>query len=126
MGLGQAGPGLAGHALGGGQTGGLQRVPGLPGAGQNQRGLFADIADAQAEQEAVQGDDAAGVDPGDQVADTGLAIAVLVPQQGQFFLVAGQAEDVGGLLQPAALVEGDQLLFPKTFNVKGAAADKVL
>ena len=65
VGSGQGGPGVGRHARGGLETGGLQRGPGFEGAGQDDGGLFADVAYAQAEQEAVQRDDAAGVDAGD-------------------------------------------------------------
>src|SRR5690606_41833475 len=47
--------------------------------------------------------------------------ALPISQQGQLLLVAGEAEDVRGLLDPAARMEGDQLLFAKAFNVEGAA-----
>src|SRR5690606_22110608 len=75
---------------------------------------------------AIEADDAPRVDPGDQVADAGLAIAVLGAQQGQLLLVAGEAEDVRRLLDPAARVDGDQLPFAEALDVEGAAADEML
>src|SRR5690606_31950876 len=126
VGRGQGLPVVAGEAVRGGHAGVAEGGPAAEGARQDQRRLLADLAHAEAEDQAVEGDDAPRVDPGDQVADAGLAIAVLGAQQGQLLLVAGQAEDVGGLLDPAARVEGDQLLFAKAFDVEGAAADEVL
>ncbi|MNX82313.1 hypothetical protein D3C86_1140380 [compost metagenome] len=126
VGRGQGLPVVAGQTLRRGHAGVLEGGPAAEGARQDQGRLFADVGHAQAEDQAVEADGAAGVDPGDQVADAGLAIAVLVAQQSQLFLVAGEAEDVRRLLDPAARVEGDQLLFSKAFNVEGAAADEVL
>src|SRR5690606_18838556 len=105
---------------------GLEGGPGLEGAGQHQRGLLADVAHAQAVDEAVQGDGAAGVNAGHEVLHAGLAVALLGAQGRELFLVAGETENVGGLLDPAALVEGDQLLFTKAFNVERPTADEML
>uniref|UniRef100_A0A0N4ZWK6 Amidase domain-containing protein n=1 Tax=Parastrongyloides trichosuri TaxID=131310 RepID=A0A0N4ZWK6_PARTI len=126
VGRGQGLPVIAGEAVRGGHAGVAEGGPAAEGARQDQRGLLADLTHAQTEDQAVEADDAARVDAGDQVADAGLAIAVLGAQQGQLLLVAGQAEDIGGLLDPAARVEGDQLLFAEAFNVEGAPADEML
>nr|MCB7500784.1 hypothetical protein [Enterobacter roggenkampii] len=92
VGRGQRLPVVAGEAVRGGHAGVAEGGPAAEGAGQHQRRLFADLAHAEAEDQAVEGDDAPRVDPGDQVADAGLAIAVLGAQQGQLLLVAGEAE----------------------------------
>ncbi|MNN76764.1 hypothetical protein D3C81_1931730 [compost metagenome] len=126
MGGGKRLPVVAGQALGRGHAGVTEGGPVAEGARQNQRGLLADVGHAQAEDQTVEADGPSGVDTGDQVANAGLAIAVLGPQQGQFLLVTCEAENVRRLLDPAARVEGDQLLFSKAFNVEGAAADEVL
>ena len=79
--------------------------------GQQQRGLFSDLANSQAEDQSIQGDGPARVDPFNEIADTGFAITGFLAQFAQPGLVTGQTKDVRRFLQPAPLVKCEKLLF---------------
>ena len=104
----------------------MEAFPVAEMAGQQQGGLVADVADAESEQQPLERDRAAGVDAGDEVPHAGLPIAVLGAEGVELFRVAGETEDVGGLVDPTAFVEGGQLFLAQTFDVEGAAGDKML
>ena len=80
----------------------------------------ADVADAEAEQEARAVRLALGLDRGEQIVDR-LLLPALAAEQ--LVAVVAQAEDVGGRVEPAELDELGDALFAQALDVERAAAD---
>ena len=93
-------------------------------AGEQPGGGLADVADAEREDQPVEGDVPALGDGAEEVAGGLLAPAVAGAEVGP---VAGlEGEDVGGLADPALGEEGLRGLRAEALDVEGAAADEVL
>ncbi len=86
------------------------------------RGDDADVADAEAEQEARAVGPALGLDRGEQAVDR-LLLPALAAEQ--LVAVVAQAEDVGGRVQPAKLDELGDALLAQPLDVERAAADEM-
>ena len=82
------------------------------------RGDDADVADAEAEQEARAVGLALGLDRGEEIVDR-LLLPALAAEQ--FVAVLVQAEDVGGRMEPAELDELGDALLAQPFDVERAA-----
>src|SRR5690606_40416 len=83
-------------------------------------------ANTEREDQTLERDGAADLYARDEIADAGFAVTLLRPKRVQFFGVAGEAEDVGGFPDPAAFVEGGQLLLAQALDVEGASRDEML
>src|SRR5689334_20248127 len=81
------------------------------------------MADAKAEQQAGGIGLALCLDRGEEVVDR-LFLPALAAEQ--FLAVRGQAEDIGGLLDPAEIEEFDEGLLAKSLDIERAAADEML
>ena len=110
----------AGLGTGGGVERRLEGVVAQEGAREIAGGAFADVADAESEQQAFERDGAAGFDGAEQVVDGFFAEAVAIFEATNAFRIAGgQGEDVGWAHDAAFVVEGFDLFAAEAFDVEG-------
>ena len=102
-----------------------QRVPRAVGTGENARRRLPDVADAERVEKTLERNLAARLDGAEEIADRGLAVAVLRLEL-DFLVASLQRENIGGLPHPALLVEKLDLLLTEPVDVERAARDEML
>ncbi len=107
------------------QTGLVESIPRSVAARERPRRGLADLAHAERVDEALERNLAASLDGIEEIAHRGFAVTFLLLEL-DLRVARGKREDVGGLLEPALLVEEDDLLFAETIDVEGAARHEML